>query len=136
MARSYPLATTRQSDYSWMRSWQVEYAIDRLKRREFIIPSRVGTNPTRCFLMRRWFLSSHSPDQFLDFPVILVLLGGQTAPGLAFLRRLHWLITPDPSSEKDVGRLLDAASGSGTNVGRDVALHVALSWPCHDAGGG
>jgi energy-coupling factor transporter ATP-binding protein EcfA2 len=55
--------------------------------------------------------------QFPDFPVILVLLEGQTAPGLAFLRRLHWLITPDPSSEKDVGRLLDAASGSGTTSG-------------------
>jgi formylglycine-generating enzyme required for sulfatase activity len=48
------------------------------------------------------------------FPVILVLLEGQTAPGLPFLRRLHWIITPDPSSEKDVARLLDAASGSST----------------------
>jgi TIR domain len=28
-----------------------------------------------------------------DFPVILVLLEGQTAPGLPFLRRLHWIIT-------------------------------------------
>ena len=35
-----------------------------------------------------------------DFPVILVLLEGQTAPGLPFLRRLHWIVTPDPSSEK------------------------------------
>src|ERR1700755_3298553 len=43
-----------------------------------------------------------------DFPVVLVLLEGQTAPGLPFLRRLHWIVTPDPSSEKDVTRLLDA----------------------------
>ena len=55
--------------------------------------------------------------KFPGFPVILVLLEGQTAPGLAFLRRLHSLITPDPSSEKDVGRLLDAASGNGTTSG-------------------
>src|SRR4029077_8898235 len=55
--------------------------------------------------------------QFPDFPVILVLLEGQTAPGLAFLRRLHWIVTPDPSSEKDVGRVLDAASGKGTTLG-------------------
>jgi len=48
------------------------------------------------------------------FPVILVLLEGQTVPGLPFLRRLHWIITSDPSSEKDVARLLDAASGSST----------------------
>ena len=39
--------------------------------------------------------------KFPDFPVILVLLQGQTAPGLPFLRRLHWVITPDPSSEKE-----------------------------------
>jgi formylglycine-generating enzyme required for sulfatase activity len=52
-----------------------------------------------------------------DFPVILVLLEGQTAPGLPFLRRLHWIITPDPSSEKDVARLLDAAAGTGTRLG-------------------
>ena len=52
-----------------------------------------------------------------DFPVILVLLEGQTAPGLPFLRRLHWIITPDPSSEKDLARLLDAASGSSTRPG-------------------
>jgi Novel STAND NTPase 1/TIR domain len=48
------------------------------------------------------------------FPVILVLLEGQTAPGLPFLRRLHWIISSDPSSEKDVARLFDAASGSST----------------------
>jgi len=52
-----------------------------------------------------------------DFPVILVLLEGQTAPGLPFLRRLHWIITSDPSSEKDVARLLDAAAGGSTRPG-------------------
>src|SRR5215475_8069267 len=52
-----------------------------------------------------------------DFPVILVLLEGQTAPGLPFLRRLHWIITADPSSEKDLARLLDAASGDSARPG-------------------
>ena len=52
-----------------------------------------------------------------DFPLVLVLLEGQTAPGLPFLRRLHWIITPDPSSEMDVARLLDAASGADTQLG-------------------
>src|SRR5215471_14547631 len=51
-----------------------------------------------------------------NFPVILVLLYGQTAPGLPFLRRLHWIITADPSSEKDLARLLDAASGGSTKL--------------------
>jgi formylglycine-generating enzyme required for sulfatase activity len=49
-----------------------------------------------------------------DFPVILVLLDGQTAPGLPFLRQLHWIPTPDPASEQSITRLLDAASGAGT----------------------
>ncbi|MGA8699661.1 MAG: SUMF1/EgtB/PvdO family nonheme iron enzyme [Xanthobacteraceae bacterium] len=46
-----------------------------------------------------------------DFPLILVLLEGQTAPGLPFLRQLHWIVTPDPASEKDVAKLLDAVLG-------------------------
>src|ERR1700747_3717095 len=29
-----------------------------------------------------------------DFRVILVLLEGQSAPGLPFLRQLHWIVTP------------------------------------------
>src|SRR5262249_24586838 len=55
--------------------------------------------------------------KFADFPVILVLLEGQTAPGLPFLRRLHWIVTSDPSSERDVARLFDAAAGIGTKLG-------------------
>jgi hypothetical protein len=51
------------------------------------------------------------------FPLIVVLLKGQTAPGLPFLRQLHWIITSDPASEKEVARLFDAASGSGANPG-------------------
>ena len=34
------------------------------------------------------------------FPLVVILLEGQTAPGLPFLRQLHWIITPDPASEK------------------------------------
>ena len=55
--------------------------------------------------------------QLADFPIILILLEGQSAPGLPFLRRLHWIVTADPSSEKDVARLLDAAAGSGARLG-------------------
>jgi hypothetical protein len=33
------------------------------------------------------------------FPLIVVLLEGQTAPGLPFLRQLHWIVAPDPASE-------------------------------------
>ena len=51
------------------------------------------------------------------FPLIVVLLEGQTAPGLPFLRRLHWIITSDPASERDVARVFDAASGGGARPG-------------------
>jgi TIR domain len=53
-----------------------------------------------------------------DFSVLVVLLEGQTAPSLPFLRRLHWIVTRDPASEKDVARLLDAASGEGVRPGK------------------
>ena len=52
-----------------------------------------------------------------EFPLVVVLLEGQTAPGLPFLRQLHWIITPDPASEKDVARLFDAAGGGGSSPG-------------------
>jgi hypothetical protein len=48
-----------------------------------------------------------------NFPLIVVLLEGQTVPGLQFLRQLHWIITPDPASETDIARIFDAASGGG-----------------------
>lgn len=50
-----------------------------------------------------------------DFPLVMMLLEGQAAPGLPFLRRHHWIITPDPASEKDVARLFEAAPGTDTN---------------------
>ena len=46
----------------------------------------------------RWVKSGRT------FPLVVVLLDGQTAPGLPFLRQLHWIVTPDPASEKDVAQ--------------------------------
>jgi hypothetical protein len=43
-----------------------------------------------------------------DFPIVLMLLEGHAAPRLAFLKQLHWIVTPDPASEKDVARLIEA----------------------------
>ena len=52
-----------------------------------------------------------------DFSLVVILLEGQTAPGLPFLRQLQWIITPDPASEKDIARIFDGASGGGTTPG-------------------
>jgi hypothetical protein len=48
------------------------------------------------------------------FPLIVVLLEGQTAPGLPFLRQVHWIVTANPASETDVARIFKAASGIGS----------------------
>jgi formylglycine-generating enzyme required for sulfatase activity len=52
-----------------------------------------------------------------DFPLALMLREGVAAPGLPFLRRLHWIVSADPASEKDVARLFDAAAGAGSTPG-------------------
>jgi formylglycine-generating enzyme required for sulfatase activity len=49
---------------------------------------------------------------------VLVLLEGEPAPGLPFLRQLHWIVTPDPASEQSIARLLDAAQGAGSTPGQ------------------
>src|ERR1700730_15927863 len=48
-----------------------------------------------------------------NFPVVLVLLEKQAAPGLPFLRQLHWIVTADPASEQSLATLMDAAAGGG-----------------------
>jgi formylglycine-generating enzyme required for sulfatase activity len=52
-----------------------------------------------------------------DFPVVLVLLDGQPAPGLPFLRQLHWIVTADPAAEMSVAQLLDAMEDDGAPPG-------------------
>ena len=52
-----------------------------------------------------------------DFPLVVVLLEGQTAPGLPFLRFLPWIVTGDPTSEKTIAQMIDAAAGAGARPG-------------------
>jgi formylglycine-generating enzyme required for sulfatase activity len=47
-----------------------------------------------------------------DFPIVLMLREGNAAPGLPFLRRLHWIVTPDPASEKSLAKLIDATAAA------------------------
>src|SRR5215469_5044073 len=60
-----------------------------------------------------------------EFPVVFVLLDGQPAPGLPFLRQLHWVITADPASEKDLARVMDAAAGGGAPPPGELWRHTA-----------
>lgn len=59
-----------------------------------------------------------------DFPVVLVLLEGQAAPGLPFLRQLHWVIAAEPASEKSLAQMMDAAAGGGAPPG-ELWRHTA-----------
>jgi TIR domain len=53
-----------------------------------------------------------------EFSVVLMLLEGPAAPRLSFLKQLHWIVTPDPASEKDVAQLIEAvASGRDAKPG-------------------
>ena len=52
-----------------------------------------------------------------DFPIVLVLLDGRPAPGLPFLRQLHWIVTADPASTDTIGKLKDATTGGGARPG-------------------
>jgi hypothetical protein len=58
-----------------------------------------------------------------DFPIVLVLLDGQPAPELPFLRQLHWIISADPASEKSI-QVMDAAAGGGALPG-ELWRHTA-----------
>jgi hypothetical protein len=59
-----------------------------------------------------------------DFPLILLLLDGEPAPGLPFLRQLHWVISSDPASELSVSQAMDAAVGSSVPA-REQWRHTA-----------
>jgi hypothetical protein len=64
-----------------------------------------------------WQIDEYYEARDRRLVVVLVLLQGQPAPGLPFLRQLHWVVTADPASEQSLARLMDAASGSGTRTG-------------------
>ena len=53
-----------------------------------------------------------------EFSLVLVLHEGQSAPGLPFIRQLHWrIITSDPACEQTLAQLADAAAGAVTRPG-------------------
>jgi formylglycine-generating enzyme required for sulfatase activity len=58
-----------------------------------------------------------------DFPVVLVLLDGRPAPGLPFLRQLHWIVTADPASEKSIAQVIAATADH--SLPRELWRHTA-----------
>jgi formylglycine-generating enzyme required for sulfatase activity len=52
-----------------------------------------------------------------NYPVILLLKEGQSAPGLPFLHQLHRVVTSDLASEDTLGKLMRAADGAAVKPG-------------------
>ena len=46
-----------------------------------------------------------------NLSVVVLLMEGQAAPGLPFLRQLQWVITNDPGSDRTLGRIMEAIAG-------------------------
>jgi formylglycine-generating enzyme required for sulfatase activity len=55
-----------------------------------------------------------------EFPLVMLLLDGYMAPGLPFLRQLHWIVTPDPFSERGLGRLIEALATGSSDRPREL----------------
>lgn len=64
-----------------------------------------------------WQIDEYYEARDRRVPVLLLLVEGQPAPGLPFLRTLHWIVTSDPASEQSVARLFEGASGKGPLTG-------------------
>jgi formylglycine-generating enzyme required for sulfatase activity len=97
-------------------SWSAQLAQEIAEANAFILlvgESGVGNwqVPEYDEALDRWV---KSPS---EFALIVVLLEGQSVPGLPFVRRLHFVVSPDPASEKDIGRICEAASGRGSQPG-------------------
>ena len=97
-------------------SWSAQLAQEIAEATAFILligPSGIGKwqVPEYDEALDKWVNSGRS------FPLIVLLLEGQTAPGLPFLRQLHWIITPDPVSENTIAHIFEGAAGGGKNPG-------------------
>jgi hypothetical protein len=82
--------------------WLPELAREIGKATAFIL--LVGENGLGPWQVLEYFEALDRRVRQLSFPLVFVLLDGQRAPGLPFLRQLHWIITADPTSEESLGR--------------------------------
>jgi formylglycine-generating enzyme required for sulfatase activity/cellulose biosynthesis protein BcsQ len=103
-------------------SWSVQLANEIANANAFVL--LVGEGGVGSWQMLEYYEALDHRTNRRDFPIILVLREGQPAPGLPFLRQLHWIVTADPASEKAVAQLMDAAAGGGAPA-RELWRHTA-----------
>jgi formylglycine-generating enzyme required for sulfatase activity len=102
--------------------WLPELANEIAEATAFVL--LVGENGVGPWQVLEYYEALHRRVKEQDFRVVVVLLYDQPAPGLPFLRQLHWIITADPASDRSVAQVMDAAAGGGTPPG-DLWRHTA-----------
>src|SRR6266568_3943964 len=95
--------------------WQEALADEIAKADAFIL--LVGSSGMGDWQVPEYYEAQSRSVKERSFPLVLILLTGQSAPGLGFLRQFNWIVTPDPASESCVARLMDAAKGKATSPG-------------------
>jgi formylglycine-generating enzyme required for sulfatase activity len=95
--------------------WQPELAKEIAEATAFVL--LVGENGVGPWQVLEYYEALDRRVKQPDFPVVLVLLKGQPAPGLPFLRQLHWIVTEHPSAEDTLARIMDATAGAATRPG-------------------
>lgn len=106
----YAPASLRAGGY-----WQEVLAEEIAKSDAFILligPSGIGD-----WQVPEYYEAQSRSVKERSFPLVLVLLKDQAAPGLAFLRQFNWIVTPDPASEACLARLIEVAEGKTASPG-------------------
>ena len=97
------------------RSWSAQLADEIAESTAFIL--LVGEHGLGDWQVYEYDEALDKRVKSADFPLIMVLLRGQTAPGLPFLRQLHWIVTRRSGVGQGVAQILDAAAGGGAPPG-------------------
>jgi len=105
--------------------WQQQLADEIAKSTAFVL--LVGETGVGPWQVMEYYeaLDRHAKEP--HYPLIMVVsdkTAKRTAPGLPFVRQLHWVLTDDPASEATIGKLIDAASGAATRPG-ELWRHTA-----------
>ena len=93
-------------------AWLPEIAKEIAEATAFVL--LIGEKGVGDYQVREYYEAFDRNVKDQRFRVILALLDGHPAPGLPFLRQLHWIVTADPASEQSVAKLIDAVGGSGS----------------------
>ena len=94
------------------RYWQPTLAEEIAQATAFIL--LVGEKGLGSWQVLEYYEALDKRVRTPDFPIVIIMLEGQKAPGLPFLRQLQWIVTPDPASEHSLVQVMYAVAGQDT----------------------